>query len=165
MAEAALLRFSENHRDRVVAFLAFLTSDACLAACRTRVGAERLAAALCRLWFDEIYVPGAAYLGGLKADRAPAAIAAFENCFSLDELDTLERFHGCLELRLDLAVNRAHGRAFIPENDSWRSLRRDAASLLADLAPDADHLREALAALVNALLGEAPALLDGERKE
>ena len=151
---------TSNHRERVVAFLAFLTSDDAMGACRARLGPERLAEALCRLWFDAVYLPAERYLDdGLKADRDAEALRRFEAAFSLDELETLERFHACLELRLDLAANRAAGRARFPDNDSWRSLRRDAARLLGDLAPDPERLRHALAGLVSALLGEDPARL------
>jgi hypothetical protein len=56
---------SSKARERVIVFLAFLTSEACRDACRRYVENEQLAAALSRLWFDEIYVPGERYLHGL----------------------------------------------------------------------------------------------------
>ena len=41
-------------RDRVVVFLAFMTSERCREVCRRHAMSEELAAALARLWFDEI---------------------------------------------------------------------------------------------------------------
>lgn len=129
-------------------------------ACGRLLGPELLAAELCRLWFDDVYVPGERYLHGLKGDRNAEAARRFDACFTVEELITLERFHGCLELRLDLAANRLHGRAFFPQNDSWRSLRRDAARLLDDLAPEPEYLRRSLAGLVAALLRQHGQALD-----
>jgi len=143
-----------DFRGRVVVFLAFLTSEACLEACRRYAAAEALAATLTRLWFDEIYVPGERYLDGVKGDRSNEEVARFRTCFTEGELADLERFHGCFELRLDLVSNRAHGRAFFPDNDSWRSLLRDAARLVDALQPDADRLRKLLAGFVEEALGE-----------
>lgn len=140
--------YTLNARERVTVFLAFLTSDACRDACRRYVENEQLAATLSRIWFDEIYVPGERYLHGVKGDRSEADVQHFWTCFTPDERATLERFHGCFELRLDLATNRAGGRAHFPDNDSWRSLLRDAAALLHDLAPDPDRLRTLLAGLM-----------------
>lgn len=146
---------SLDHRERIVTFLAFLTSEACLDACRRHVAPERLAAALTRLWFDEIYVPGTHYLDGLKGDRTQEAVQDFEGCFTEDELATLERFHGFFELRIEMAVNRVQGRAAFPDNDSWRSLIRDAAALLDDLDPDPERLRSLLARLVKQVAADA----------
>lgn len=64
----------------------------------------------------------------------------------------MERFHGFLDLRLEMAVNRAQGRGFFPENDSWHSLRRDATVLLELINPDPDQLRAALVGLIGALV-------------
>ena len=93
-------------RDRVVVFLAFLTSEKCREACRRHASSEELAAALARLWFDEIYVPGERYLHSLKGDRSEEDIERFQACFTDDERAALERFHGFFELRLDFVSNR-----------------------------------------------------------
>jgi hypothetical protein len=146
-----------NARERVTVFLAFLTSDACRDACRRYVENEQLAAALSRVWFDEIYVPGERYLHGVKGNRSEEEVQRFWACFTPDECATLERFHGCFELRLDLATNRASGRAHFPDNDSWRSLLRDAAALLNDLDPDPERLRHLLAAFIKDVAGEQDA--------
>ena len=143
-----------DFRDRVVVFLAFLSSERCRAACRRRADAEELAAALARLWFDEIYVPGQRYLDGFKGDRSDDDVERFLACFSDDEQAALERFHGFFELRLDFVSNSARGRAFFPDNDSWRSLVQHAAYLLNDLDPDPDRLRNVLAGLVEETLDE-----------
>lgn len=137
-----------------MAFLAFLSSDACIEACRAYLAPEHLAYALCRLWFDEIYVPSDSYLDSLKGYQSEEEVKRFWACFSDTEKAMMERFHGFLELRINFATNRAKGRAYIPDNDSWRSIRRDAAHLLEDLAPDPEHIRQGLAGLVEALIGQ-----------
>ena len=145
---------SSDFRERVVVFLAFLTSEECQAACRRHALPEELAAALSRLWFDEIYVPGDSYLDGLKGGRSDEDLKRFNACFSDDELAALERFHGFYELRLDFITNSALGRAFFPDNDSWRSLVQHAAYVLADLDPNPDRLRALLAAFVEEAFSE-----------
>lgn len=152
-----LTSHSTDFRERVVVFLAFLSSDACRDACRRHAQAEELAAALARLWFDEIYVPGERYLDGLKGDRSDDDLERFNACFTADERAALERFHGFFELRLDFVSNSTLGRAFFPDNDSWRSLVQHAAYVLADLEPDPDRLRTLLAAFVEEALGEGDA--------
>ena len=150
-----------DFRDRVVVFLAFMTSERCREACRRRTDAEELAAALARLWFDEIYVPGESYLDGLKGDRSDDDLERFLACFSDDERAALARFHGFFELRLGFVSNSARGRAFFPDNDSWRSLIQHAAYLLDDLDPNPDRTRTVLEGLVEEALEQGGgALLD-----
>ena len=155
-----------DYRERVVVFLAFLTSERCQQACRRHAMPEELAAALSRLWFDEIYVPGERYLDGLKGDRSDEDFDRFRACFSDDERAALERFHGFFELRLDFVSNSARGRAFFPDNDSWRSLLHHAAYLLDDLDPDPDRIRTLLAGFVEEVLsrGDGGALLEALRQ-
>ena len=157
---------TSDFRERVVVFLAFLTSEGCQAACRRHALPETLAAALARLWFDEIYVPGESYLHGLKGDRSDDDLDRFYACFSDDERAALERFHGFFELRIDFVTNSALGRAFFPDNDSWRSLIKHAAYVLADLDPNPDRLRALLAAFVEEALseGNGGALLEALRQ-
>lgn len=145
-------------RERVVIFLAFLTSEDCQNACRQYARPEELAAALSRLWFNDIYAPGQSYLDGLKGDRSIEDLERFEACFSDSERAILERFHGFFELRLDFVTNRVLGRAFFPDNDSWRGLIKHAAYVLAELEPDPDRLRTLLAAYVTQALEPASAL-------
>lgn len=147
-------------------FLAFLTSEACMEACRRHAASEELAAALARLWFDEIYVPGDRYLDGLKGDRPEEEVERFRACFTEAELAELERFHGFFELRLDFVSNSMRGRAFFPDNDSWRSLVKHAAYLLSDLDPAPDRLRTVLAGLVQDTLrhGDGNALIAALRR-
>lgn len=140
-------------RERIVVFLAFLTSERCRAACRRHALPEELAAALSRLWFDELYVPGERYLDGLKGDRSDEEVERFLACFTDDERAALERFHGFFDLRVDFVSNSARGRAFFPDNDSWRGLIQHAAHVLDDLDPDPDRLRSLLAAFVEETLG------------
>ncbi len=155
-----------DYRERVVVFLAFLTSERCQQACRRHAMPEDLAAALSRLWFDEIYVPGECSLDGLKGDRSDEDLDRFRACFSDDERAALDRFHGFFELRLDFVSNSARGRAFFPDNDSWRSLLHHAAYLLDDLDPDPDRIRALLAGFVEEVLGrgDGGALLEALRQ-
>ncbi len=150
-------------RERVVIFLAFLTSKDCQNACRQHARPEELAAALSRLWFNDIYVPGQSYIDGLKGDRSLEDLERFEACFNDNERAILERFHGFFELRLDFVTNRVLGRAFFPDNDSWHGLIKHAAYVLAELEPDPDRLRTLLAAYVTQALEPASALREAIR--
>lgn len=144
----AITPSTDETRERVAVFLAVLTSEACWEACRPFIPHEDLAAALCRIWFDDIYAPGQSYLEGLKGDRSEAAADRFWSHFTGEERAVMERFHGCLELRLDLLSNRGKGRAFFPDNDSWRSILRDARALLQELEPEPERLRSLVDAIV-----------------
>ncbi len=145
-------------RERVIVFLAFLSSEACREAFRSTVRQEDWASALLRVWFDEIYAPGDTYLNGLKGARRQTDVNSFEAAFDECERAVLARFHGCLELRLDLLSNRAQGRGHIPENDSWRSIVRDARAALSEVEPDPRRLQDLLAALVQHMATPGAAL-------
>ncbi len=134
-------------RNRVVAFLAFLTSAECHEACHQHAQPDELAAALTRIWFDDLYIPGDSYVDGLKGALCEAQIVEFESCFSDGELESLARFHGFFELRLNFVTNSARGRGFFPENDSWQSILKHASYVLAELDPDPDQIRATLARL------------------
>ena len=136
-----------NWRDRIVVFLAFLTSPECLAVCKRQAEPEALAAALTRLWFDDLYVPGTSCVDGLKGAHSERQIAEFEAWFSEDELKSLARFHGFFDLRLNFVTNAVFGRGFFPENDSWQSILKHASYVLAELEPDPDRIRTALVSL------------------
>ena len=129
-------------------FLAFLTSEDCRAACREHARPEELAAALTRLWFDEIYLPSDTTFSGIKPAGDADAQSGFRQAFTEPELKALERFHGFYELRMNFRSNRLYGRAFFPENDSWKALLDHAEHVLAELNPDYDRLKSILAALV-----------------
>ena len=82
-------------RDRIILFLAFLTSPECQKLCRAAASPEDVAASLTSVWFDDLYVPGESYLGGLKGDRRESDVQSFKCCFSEEELacdGTLSRF-------------------------------------------------------------------------
>jgi len=135
-------------RNRVIVFLAFLTSPECLAACKHHAVPEKLAAALTRIWFDRIFVPGETYVDSLKGGVGEDQVAAFNAHFTEAELKTLARFHGFFELRIDFMVNSMAGRGFFPENDSWQSILRHASHVLSELDPEPELIRSALASLV-----------------
>ena len=136
-----------NWRNRVIVFLAFLTSPECLDACKRHAAPEKLAAGLSRIWFDDIFVPSENYFDSLKGDTDRQKVEAFCAHFSEDELESLARFHGFFELRLNFITNCSGGRGFFPENDSWQSILKHASYVLSELEPDPDHIRSALASL------------------
>ena len=142
-------RTTVNWRDRVVVFLAFLTSSECLDACKRQARPEELAGALTRIWFDDIYVPGEEYVDGLKGTNRDEHITVFNACFSEEERESLARFHGFFELRLDFLTNSVLGRGFFPENDSWQSILKHASYLLDELDPEPDWVRHMLASLAS----------------
>ncbi len=153
-----------DDRDRVTVLLAFLTSPECQAACRQYARPEELAAAISRLWFDEVYVPAEKYLDEFKGHPCDLDLARFDACFTEGELAALARFHGFWELRLGFVTNSAGGRAFFPENDSWRGLIKHAEYVLAELEPDAKRIQDALAAYVTRALTPAIALREALEK-
>lgn len=154
-----ILKSPDEIRERVVVFLAFLTSEACRAACAPQLHPEQVTFELCRLWFDEIYTPSERYFDSHKAYLDPDATAAFGAAFSDEELKDLARFHGFLDLRMDMLRSHYKRRGTFPENDMWRNIVRDAAYLLETLEPDPDRLRRLLEAITHqAALGEAPLL-------
>lgn len=136
-----------THRERIVLFLAFLTSRECLDLCRRAANPEDVAASLSGIWFDDLYVPGEGYLNAVKGDRHEDEVLRFQASFTESELQALERFHGFFELRASFLSNSRQGRAHFPENDSWQGLLRHADHVLSELEPDPDYLRSVLAAL------------------
>ena len=160
-AESPLASWQSTARDRVTVFLGFLTSEECREACREHARPEELAAALTRLWFDEIYVPSDTTFSGLVSNVDSESVSSFHADFSESERQVLERFHGFYELRLGFLSNQLYGRAFFPENDSWHSLLQHAGYVLAELDPDYEQLKSILASLVEQMrLGK---LMDGLR--
>lgn len=151
MADALSLPAGDD-RSRVVVFLAVLTSDVGRAA-GTPVR-ERRAFELCRLWVEELYVPGYHTLDGIRGDRDPDAVARFEDAFSADEEAALERFHHFLLLRLGRLPAEARRAGRFPLGDRWRQVVRDASYLLDLLDPDPEALRRRLAGLVESLWAE-----------
>ncbi|MCY3487422.1 MAG: hypothetical protein OXH34_03185 [Bacteroidetes bacterium] len=138
-------------RERVVVFLGFLTSEKCRKACSGHAQPEMIAAMLTRLWFEEIYVPSETGIDTLKPVPDPDDCARFNGCFSAGELTALERFHGFFELRLNFLTNQVYGKAFFPENDSWRSLIEHARHVLSELDPNPEWLQSMLEAMIQNL--------------
>jgi hypothetical protein len=123
----------EHVRGRVTRFLSFLTSEECRAACKDQLAADRLAFELCRLWIDEIYVPGLHYVDGIKGDRSTAAAATFAAAFTPAEQSALERFHHFLELRIQMLPEADRARGIFPDGAPWESTLRHARYLLDEL--------------------------------
>jgi hypothetical protein len=128
-------------RDRVVLFLLFLTSDACRDTLAQQIPEDRIIFELCRVWFDEIYVPGPRYLDGLKGDLSEERIAAFAEHFSDEEFAALERFHAFFELRMDMQPDRVIRDRSFPKSDLWMNIVRDARYVVEDLDPDSERRR------------------------
>lgn len=133
-----------DHRGRVTAFLALLSSDRSREVLAGFIDPQHLAFELCRVWFDVIYVPGIAYFEGLKGDYSKAAAQNFCDVFDDDELASLERFHRFFELRVDMLRNQAREAGRFPQTDLWRNLVKDAGYLLEDLEPQPAELRRRL---------------------
>ena len=142
-------------RERVVVFLAALTSEAFREAVQHCWAPERLAYELCRLWVEDLYAPGLRGMDGLRG-RDAEAVRRFEAAFTEPERAALERFHHFLLLRLDMLPASARQRGCFPQHDGWRNLVRDASYLLETLATDPDEIRKGLSWLVEALRRDDP---------
>ncbi len=149
MEEQRLIEAPSGPRARVILFLAFLSSEACLDACRRFADPEEIAFHLCRLWLDAVYTPALAYSDGIKGDLRDEEVAAFEADFTDEEMKALERFHRFFELRLEMLPAAARRAGRFPETDLWRNLVKDARYLLEDLDPDPEKLRRWLAWLID----------------
>lgn len=144
----------QNIRERVIDFLLFLSSEEHLRACRRLMPPELLAFELSRLWFNEIYAPGARYLESLKGDFSPEKARQFQECFSEEEFAALERFHRFFELRIDMLPETARQKGIFPESDAWRNIMRHAGYLAEELEPDAEKRRSRLAKYLRKALME-----------
>ena len=152
--ETKLTRPSNTTRQRVILFLAFLSSPECQEACARHITGEELGFELCRLWFDDIYVPGGRYIDGWKESRSRADGEQFWATFTEEEQAALERFHRFLELRLDMLPDEALRQEVFPQNNLWMSITRDASHALEALLMDADGLRQELMWVVRAVVLE-----------
>ena len=161
-----------DHRERVATYLALLSSDTCRETLGRLIDPERLSFELCRLWFDEVYVPGISYFDGLKGDVSSQAVLRFNESFDDDELTAMERFHRFFELRVEMLRNQIRAAGHFPDTDLWRNLIKDAGYLLEDLDPHATsrkaRLSENLAAqssedALYGLLPTGPSVLDQEK--
>lgn len=144
IVDTGLSKKTNTSRQRVILYLAFLSSRDCQSICSRFAKAEKLAFQLCRLWFDEIYTPGTRYIDGLKGTRSEVEADEFWSDFTEEERMALERFHRFLELRIDMLPADAKEREIFPQNDLWISVTRDASHVLEALAVDVDRLERDL---------------------
>lgn len=153
----------DGPRERVVLLLGLLSSPECQETCvGDRRSREELAFVLCRVWVDEIFVPGLRYVDGWKGDRDEEAAERFWAPFDAEEREALERFHRFVELRLEMLPEEARREERIPAGDRWENLMRDAGNTLEALEPDGDRLRGRLERVVRAIAaGETGAGTDG----
>jgi hypothetical protein len=142
----------QNTRDRVIDFFLFLSSEECLNACRGLDSWEKLAYELARVWFNEIYTPGIGYINSLKGDFSPEKAQAFQDCFTEEEMESLERFHRFFELRMDMLPESAKRQEIFPENDAWHHVMRHACYLAEELEPDAEKRRNRLEKYIRRVL-------------
>ncbi len=133
-----------DYRERVATFLTLVASDAARETLGRWIDQDRLAFELCRIWFDDIYLPSRRYFDALKGDYSEAAAEHFRSAFSNEELAGLERFTRFLELRLEMLSSESRSSRRIPNSDAWQSLVRHAFYLLDDLEPDAEYRRARL---------------------
>ncbi len=138
------MKYCEETRERVIAFLLFLTSRNCFEMLGKFVAPEKLGYELCRIWFDEIYAPGTRYLETLKGDYCAEETRRFEACFEVEELVELERFHRFFELRLEMLSRLQPEAGAFPQNQSWQNLIKHAAYLVEELEPGAAQRRQQL---------------------
>ena len=123
-------RRSVPDRKRVLLFLALMSSEEAQEACAEGVDRERLAFELCRVWIEEIFVPGWTRLDGIKGDRDARAADRFWAAFDGEERKALERFHRFVELRVDMLAEEDRRNRRFPQNDRWENLMRDASNTL-----------------------------------
>lgn len=99
---------------------------------------------LCRLWIEEIYVPGVRNLDGLKGHRDERAVRLFEASFSERESEFLHQFHRFLELRLQMLLKRLPEERLFPHGDFWQNIFRHARNILQEIDPDGLELDSVL---------------------
>lgn len=146
---SSALRPSANpHRERVVVFLAVLSSERCRTALAPPQAPEAFAFDLCRLWFESIYTPGRRLVDGLRAAYSHEETRRFEAAFSDDERAALERFHHFLGLRIDMLPDADRRAGRFPSNERWDSLVRHAGYLLETLEPDPARVEAVLNGLI-----------------
>lgn len=154
--------YSQSTRDRVIDFLLFLSSEECLNACRQEVITwEKLAYELARMWFNEIYSPGIRYIDSLKGDFSPQKALDFQENFTEEEAESLERFHRFFELRMDMLPESVKQAGIFPENDAWLNIMRHARYLAEELEPEAEKRQNRLEKYIRKRLDETGHLPEG----
>ena len=131
-------------RQAVLLYLNLLANPASSDRFRKAENPEHAAILLCRLWIEDIYVPGIRNLDGLKSDRSPVSVEAFESSFSSRELELLYQFHRFMELRLEMLPKRVPRERSFPDGDFWQNIFRHAGNLLEEIDPDRLELDEIL---------------------
>lgn len=134
----------DDHRRRVLAFITlFASTDAIERVIGSSVP-EEVADRLCRLWIDEIYIPGIRYRDGLKGDRALDEVNRFLSSFSDRERYLLEQFHRFLELRLQMLPKRLPTERAFPRGAFWQSIIQHARRVLEEIDPERLEVDELL---------------------
>ncbi len=132
-------------RDRVIFFFLLLASEKTREQLYAVLSPEELAYELCRLWFEEIYLPSRRYIRGWKGDFSPDSAERFYQAFSDEENEILDRFHCFLELRMDMIPDEHLAQKRIPQNDLWHNIVRHADHVLKALLPHPEAYKERLA--------------------
>ena len=133
-----------NHRERVLVYLNLLSEPASSDRFKQSTDREAAAIELCRLWIEDIYIPGLRNLDGLKSDRSEAAVVGFNAQFTARERELLFQFHRFLELRLEMLPKRLAAERAFPDGGFWQNIFRHARNLLDEIDPERLELDEVL---------------------
>ena len=133
-----------NHRERVLVYLHLLSNPDASDRFKQSTDREASAIELCRLWIEEIYLPGYRNLDGLKSDRSEIGAERFNAQFTRRELELLYQFHRFLELRLEMLRKRLPAETSFPDGDFWQNIFRHARNVLVEIDPERLELDEVL---------------------
>ena len=123
-------------REKVLDALALIHLSEAIFIKRSDMTPEHIAYDLLTFWLDRVYTPGFRYMEGFKGDRNAEDATIFEENFSEEEFDWLERFNRFLELRIDrLRPSQKEMKEF-PIKDTWIGITRDAGNLIALMEPE-----------------------------
>jgi hypothetical protein len=125
-----------NHRKRVLVFLNLLANPASSDRFSATDDPRTAAIELCRVWIEDIYLPGIRNLDGLKHDRSREGTDAFDSAFSPRELELLYQFHRFLELRLEMFPKHRPEEREFPEGEFWKNIFRHARNVLDEIDPE-----------------------------
>lgn len=114
-------------RSEVIGFFRLLSDENRQRDLLPDAGSSAVAVELCRLWFDEIYIPSERYFESEKGELSEKAVQEFNAAFDADELEAMARFHRFLEVRLEMVSEQ---KAELADSPQWRSIIRDARETL-----------------------------------
>lgn len=150
---------SYDHRQRVLLFLKLFSSTPAIERLIGPSDPDHAAESLCRLWIDDIYLPGLRYRQGLKGDRNRAHVAQFQSVFSSRELALLEQFHRFLELRLEMFPKRLAEERSFPRGAFWQNIIAHARRVIEEIDPEGLEIDDLVARTADLLnQSDAPSI-------